>query len=221
MNVYDAVKARCSVRAYKDKGVSQNILENIMKTALLSPSWANTQPWEFAIAGGETVKKLADDLYQHFLADIDGNPDIEMPSHWPTTQEQRIRNQGKRLFAHLKIEREDKERRKDFIAQMYRFFGAPNIIYVYLDPELGVYSLVDVGIICQSIALLATEEGLGTCFEAAAARYPDIVKKHLGIPLGKKLVLGIAIGYPNWEAEINTYRSTRDELENSVTWVDM
>ena len=208
-------------RAYQDKAVPRVLLEKIMQTALLSPSWANTQPWEFTIAGGETAKKLGEELYANFLANIEGVPDIEMPVQWPTSQDQRVRSQGKRLFAHLNIQREDRDKRKEFMAQMYRFFRAPNVIYIYLDPDLGVYSILDAGIIGQSIALLATAEGLGTCFEAAAARYPNIVKKHLVIPKEKKLVLGIAIGYPDGNATINAYRSTRDPLADFVTWVDV
>ncbi|MGD9782303.1 MAG: nitroreductase family protein [Kiritimatiellia bacterium] len=55
------------------------------------------------------------------------------------------------------------------------------------------YSLVDVGIACEHLALQAEEEGIASCwigwFNEGA------VKKALGIPRGKKVDLLMALGY--------------------------
>lgn len=221
MDIYKAVTERKSIRAFKEKSVPKSLLKKIMETALRAPSWANSQPWEFAIVGGETLQALAEELFELGQTEVPGNPDRPMPEKWPNLNNERIRGLGKKMFEAMSIPREDKERRKEHYSRNYRFFGAPNIIYIYLDQELGVYSMMDAGIIVQTIALLATAEGLGTCFLASSSRYPDVVREKVGIPKSKDIVLGVAIGYPDSKDASNKFRSDRGEFDEFVRWVDV
>lgn len=221
MDIYDAVTKRQSIRAFKNKSVPKSLLKKIMETALQAPSWANSQPWEFAVVGGETLQALAEELFELGQTEVPGNPDRPMPEKWPDLNMERIRALGKKMFEAMSIPREDKARRMEHYSRNYRFFGAPNIIYVYLDKELGVYSMLDVGIITQTIALLATAEGLGTCFLASSSRYPDVVREKLGIPKSKDIVLGLAIGYPDDKDASNQFRSDRGGFDEFVNWVDV
>ena len=59
MNLYDAIKARYSVRAYQDRDVEQEKIDRIMEAARLAPSASNRQPWKFVLVrDAETRKKL-------------------------------------------------------------------------------------------------------------------------------------------------------------------
>ncbi|RJP55961.1 MAG: nitroreductase [Deltaproteobacteria bacterium] len=221
MELKDAIRKRQSIRAFKPDPVPRDILVKIMEDAIWAPSWGNTQPWEFSIVGGDTAKRLGEEFSNNYLNKVPDNPDIGMPEQWPDSNMSRYREVGKGLFETLSIGRGDKEKRGQHYVNMFRFFGAPNVIYIYIDKELGTYSVLDVGIITQNISLLATDYSLGTCIEAAAVRYPDIVRKHLNIPNSKKIVLGIAIGYPNWDSPYNKFRSNKENLDALVKWVDV
>ncbi|MFA4911546.1 MAG: nitroreductase [Desulfobacteria bacterium] len=221
MELKDAIRKRQSVRAFKPDPVTKDILVKIMEDAIWAPSWGNTQPWEFTIVGGDTVKRLGEEFSNNYLNKVPDNPDIGMPEQWPDSYMTRYREVGRELFETLSIGRGDKEKRDQHYVNMFRFFGAPNAIYIYIDKELGIYSVFDVGIITQNVSLLATDYGLGTCIVAAAVRYPDVVKKHLSIPESKKLVIGIAIGYPDWDSPYSRYKSRRDSLDALVKWVDV
>ncbi len=59
MDVVDALNTRFTARAFKPDPIDRRILERIMEAALRSPSWANTQPWEVYVAGGEVLNRLA------------------------------------------------------------------------------------------------------------------------------------------------------------------
>jgi hypothetical protein len=48
--------------------------------------------------------------------------------------------------------------------------------------------------------------------------YPDVVKKYAGIPESKRLIIAISIGYPDEESIINTITSTRESVDNLVSW---
>jgi nitroreductase len=220
MELKEAIRKRHSIRAFKPDPVSKEVLSKIMDDAIWAPSWGNTQPWEFTVVEGDMVKKLGEEFSSKYHNNVPDNPDIEMPENWPDLQMGRYKDVGRGLFKTLSIGREDKDKRNEHYVNMFRFFGAPNVIYIYIDKELGIYSVLDVGIVVQNICLLALNYGLGTCIEAAAVRYPDILREHLNIPESKNMVIGIAIGYPDWDNPYNQYRSNRESADALVKWVD-
>jgi nitroreductase len=98
----------------------------------------------------------------------------------------------------------------------FRFYGAPAVIFLFIDSSLGQWSVFDAGLFAQTLCLAAHSVGLGTCLQAALTSYPDAVRSFLDIPKSKRLVIGISIGYPDFEARINSYESTRIVLEDFV-----
>ena len=57
MELKEAVKTRRSIRAYKEDNVSDEILKEIFDLVKMSPSWANTQCWEFVVVRDKNIKK--------------------------------------------------------------------------------------------------------------------------------------------------------------------
>ena len=74
------------------------------------------------------------------------------------------------------------------------------------------------GIFIHGVTLAAHGLGLGTCLQASLGNYPDAVRGFLDIPADKKLVVGMSLGYPDPEALLNTYRSTRAEVDAFTRW---
>jgi nitroreductase len=68
MDVFEAIKTRRSIRAYKSKAVDQNSLNKILEAGRLAPSWANTQSWRFVVVQDAGIKAQ--------LADAAAAPDI-------------------------------------------------------------------------------------------------------------------------------------------------
>ncbi|MCJ7686575.1 MAG: nitroreductase [Desulfobacteraceae bacterium] len=221
MDVKAAVLARRSIRAFNPEPVPREVLEEIMENALWSPSWGNTQPWRLTLIGGETLEKIKEEYVQMFGEGIPTNPDFPMPSEFNVIQKARYQELGKGLFRALGIAREDKEKRNSYYEEMMRCLGAPHAIYLHLDRGFDPYALMDGGIIFQTIALLAVEQGLGTCFLAQAIRYPGVVRKHSGIPDDQMLVMAIAIGRPIKDHPANIFRSVRGKPEEFLCYVDV
>ena len=66
MNVFEAIKARKSVRAYLDKPVEEDKLLRILEAARLAPSAANRQEWRIIIVtNAERRKELAEKATRH------------------------------------------------------------------------------------------------------------------------------------------------------------
>lgn len=56
-NVLDIIKNRRSIRNFEDRGVPQEILEQLLEAVRWSPSWANTQCWEVIVVKDLEIKK--------------------------------------------------------------------------------------------------------------------------------------------------------------------
>lgn len=63
MNFKDLVKARYSVRKYKDKDVDKKILEGILETMRHAPSAVNFQPVKFIVVTDPKMKEKVAETY--------------------------------------------------------------------------------------------------------------------------------------------------------------
>ena len=70
MDALEALEKRRSIRKYKLKPISNEIIEKLINAARLAPSAINIQPWEFiAITNTETLNEIADITdYGKFIA---------------------------------------------------------------------------------------------------------------------------------------------------------
>lgn len=70
MDVSEAIEKRTSIRKYKDKPVSDDVIKQLIEAAHNAPSGNNAQPWHFyVVKKGETMQKLKEHkiFYQDFL----------------------------------------------------------------------------------------------------------------------------------------------------------
>ncbi len=79
MDVGDALWARRTVRAFLDRPVPRETLEAILSDALRTPSWANTQPWEIFVAGGEVFERIRRISLERTLAKMPSEPGRTLP----------------------------------------------------------------------------------------------------------------------------------------------
>ncbi len=57
MDIYEAVRERTSIRAYKADPVEEDKLERILDATRLAPSGKNGQPWTFIVVRDEEIRK--------------------------------------------------------------------------------------------------------------------------------------------------------------------
>jgi nitroreductase len=217
MDISEAISQRKSIRAYKPDPVPMDILKRLLEESIRAPSWANTQPWEFAVATGKPLENIREEFLAK--ASTSPSPDVPRPPAFPERYAARIRVLDKQN--RLVTQRDWESRR----VQNFRHFGAPAVIYLLTRREfyfqakgLNVWALYDCGAVVENIMLLATKQGLGTVVQAMAAAYPQVLRKILEIPESKIIILGIAIGYPDWDNPINNFRTEREPLDTIATW---
>jgi nitroreductase len=219
MNVNDALKARKSVRAYLDKPVSQAQIESILEAAACSPSGTNTQPWRVVVLTGNAKQQMQEALQGAFRSGQKQAMEVTYyPLTWQSPYIDRRRACGLQMYGTLDIKREDKQRQQDQWAANYRAFDAPVMMLFYIDKVMETGSYMDYGMFLQSIMLAAEGEGLATCPQASLAEYPDVVKGLLHSSDDERLICGMALGYEDKSALVNSYRTPREPVGAFTTF---
>lgn len=210
MDVSQALRERRSVRAFTSQVPSAELVQRLMQDAALSASGGNMQPWRVAAITGAALSAL--------LADVAHTPGEENPAHlsypanlWEPYRTRRFAN-GEDLYKSIGIPREDKEGRLKQLAKNAQFFGAPVGIIMFTEERMGPVQWMDLGIYLQAFMLRATEEGLATCAQGFWRRYDQVIKRHIEVPEGYLVTYGIALGYEDKSAPINTMRATRADF---------
>jgi nitroreductase len=217
MELVKVIEQRKSIRAFKPDPLSKDLLKQIVDKALRAPSWANTQPWEFAIATGEPLARIQRGFLERL--EQEPHPDIARPYEFPEPYMSRI---------NALPTRNPPPTQKDLDLRRilnYRHYGAPAVLYLLVDRSifcqskgLNVWSLYDCGAVVQNIMLLATSHGLGTIPQAQAVVYPEVIREVIGIPDSKLIALGIAVGYPDPDHPQNQPRTRRESVDAVVKW---
>lgn len=215
MNVEDALRQRKSVRAFLEKTVEQDKINTILSAASCAPSGVNTQPWQVAVVTGTRKKQLQERIENTFCEGDKGQADYQYyPEEWVEPFKSRRKACGLQLYKSVGITREDKQRQLDQWAANYRAFDAPVLLLFLMNKRMGTGSFMDYGMFLQSLMLAAVEHGLATCPQAAFAHYSEIIRKELDYSEDYILVCGMALGYEDKGAKINSYRTPRESVDS-------
>jgi len=225
MKIIEAIRTRRSIRSFKADPVPRKVLEEILDTCRWAPSGGNVQPWHFAILGGKVLEEVKSRLLVKIKTSWDGrdftdtNPDFPRTSPYPEHLRPRVRAIREKLYSSLFPPGTEisEEKHREYRAMGQRFFDAPNAIIIYCDDESPTV-MSAVGIMSQTICLVALAYGLGTCIMGQTVSWPDIYRDLLGLPEGKPIATSIAIGYPDPDAPINNFARPREPLDAIAHW---
>ncbi|MEZ5854163.1 MAG: nitroreductase [Hyphomicrobiaceae bacterium] len=221
MTVEEAIRGRQSIRGYLEKSVSRALVSRILETAGRAPSGTNIQPWKVYVFDGEARDAIVEAMCHAY----DTEPEPERtynyyPVSWREPYIGRRRACGWGLYGTLGITRDNKEGMRLQRRQNYELFGAPVGMIFTIDKDMEVGSWLDTGMFIQSVMIAARQFGLETCPQAALANYHALLRAKLGIPEEEQVICGMALGYPDPEAKINTFRTEREPVEVFTTFVD-
>lgn len=220
MNVIDAVGGRKSIRDFKPDPVPKNNLKEILELACRAPSAENSQPWEFTVISGDVLDTIRQANIEKLRSGAPIHPDLASKG-WPKGSVYRRRQVeiAKQIFKVMNIQRGDKEKRAGWMELGFRYFNAPAAIIVCVDRFISYPRfLFDIGALTQTICLVALDYGLGTCILNQGIMFPEVLYQFTGIPTTKRIVIAIAIGYPNRDFPANKIESLREPAENITTW---
>ena len=209
-SVTEAILGRRSVRAFLPRPVERSVVEEILELAARAPSGGNLQPWRVDVLSGEPLRALK------AAALASGSAGMELivyPSPLPEPYRTRRFRSGEALYEAIGIPREDRPARMAQFARNFEAVGAPVLLLVSVDRIFDRPQWAHLGMFLQNLMLLAHERGLATCPQEAWAAVHGAVAEHIGLPAERILHCGVALGYADPDAPINSLRTEREPVE--------
>ena len=170
-DVFFNIYLRRSIRDYKDREVSEQIIKELVKAGTYAPSAMNRQPWRFVIVQNrDTIRKYSDIALRL----------------WLESQPQASENPAfKGIIAAMS--------NPDFNI----FYNAPLVMFIFANPE-AMSPEYDCAMAAQNIMLGARSLGIGSCWIGMAA--PLGMSKQfmneVGVPEDHRLISSLALGFP-------------------------
>ena len=221
MTVTEAVKTRISTRAFLDTPVSEADIREILDIARWSPSGGNLQPWRVHVVTGAGRDRLVETV-RKAIAENPFGDEAELAIYPPKLAEPwrtRRFEVGEAMYALLGIPREDKPARLQWLLNNYDFFGAPVGLFFSLGRQFDKGQWAHLGMFMQTLALVAEEKGLATCMQEAWAARARTVSAFLGLGEEEQLYCGMALGYADRQAKVNTLRSARAPIDEFASFI--
>ncbi|MFT7405322.1 nitroreductase [Zhongshania sp.] len=211
----DLVTERRSVRAFLPEAVAQSELESIFGLAQRAPSNCNTQPWQVAVASGQSIESLRSKILPAFSAG-EWTMDFPYDGKYQGAYKDRQYKAAADLYDALGITRENKVARNEQFMKNYEFFGAPHVAFLFLPEPFGLREAADLGMYAQTLMLSIAAHGLASCPQTALSFNCDLVRQELNIDPANKLLFGLSFGFEDTKHAANTCRTDRAELSDTV-----
>lgn len=209
MEFKDTLNYRQSIRIFKDKAIPEDDLRDIVQLAEKTPSWTNSQPWRVHIATGESLQKIKEDHLRHYELGIHGKPDFPYAPRdsWDQLSQLNSFKWSSELGTFLG---EDGEQMGYSNTHL---FDAAAIVYLTLPKKGSMWSVYDLGAFGQTLALAAADKRIDSVVAYEFIKYPDSLRKILGVSNDTNFVMGIGLGYRDNKYKINKFRSSRDKVD--------
>lgn len=222
-----AITSRMSARAFTNQPMDRAVIEHLLEVASRAPSGTNCQPWRVYVLQGASQAKLVEQVCAAHDA-IRANPALAAeyveeydyyPQKWVSPYIDRRRENGWGLYGLLGIGKADRDKMHAQHQRNFRFFDAPVGLMFTVDRVLGRGSLVDYGAFLQNIMVAARGHGLHTCPQAAWNGFAKIILPHIGAGPTEMLVCGMALGFADETALVNTFHTPRVPAQDFTTWL--
>lgn len=180
MDLYEAIRTRRSIAAYRDEPVDRATLLRILEAATWAPNHRHNEPWFFHVVEGEARERLARRL-------LDSLADRPVPSD-------KVRG---------KVEKTAERIRLAPVVIFVQTFPADNAY----DAEEN-YAAACCAV--QNLLLAAHAEGLGAMWRTGVPCEHPSVKAFLGLPETTKLVAAVFLGRPAGPPPVQTRRPVHE-----------
>jgi len=223
-----AITSRRANRAFTQQAVPRQLITELLQVASRAPSGSNTQPWQVYVLTGQSRANLVSKV----CAAHDGlraNASVSAPYHeeydyypeqWFSPYIERRRENGWGLYGLLGIGRADKDKMHLQLQRNFKFFDAPVGLMFTVDRSLGRGSLLDYGTFLQNVMIAARARGLHTCPQQAWNLFNQIILAHIGAAANEMLVCGMALGWADESALVNTFRTPRVPVTEFTHWLE-
>ena len=202
MEFDDVIRHRRSIRGYLKKPVPRALIREILELAMRAPTSLNTQPWNFYVVGGAVLDRIRQGNVERNLAGVPDSREFRMGPGYQGVHRERQIGIAKQLFAAMGIERDNKEKRQDWVLRVFRQFDAPVSIVITYDRSIHGSDIApfDCGGVVNCLVNAAWSRGLGCVINSQGIMQSPVVREQAGIPDDQVIQTCVADGQPDRSA---------------------
>ncbi len=221
MQFDDVLLGRRSVRGYKPDPVPKALIEEILTLAMRSPSSMNTQPWNFTVISGEPLDLIRAGNTERNVAGVPHSREFRIGEAFAGQHRDRQVGVAKQLFAAMGIEREDKEKRMDWVLRGFRQFDAPVCVIITYDRVLADSddTAFDCGAVTTALVNAAWSRGLGAVINSQGIMQSPVVREHANIADDQVIMKAVALGWPDDSFPANAVVSERRSVAEATSFL--
>ena len=221
MQFDDVLLGRRSVRGYKPDPVPKALIEEILTLAMRSPSSMNTQPWNFTVISGEPLDRIRTGNTERNVAGVPHSREFRIGEAFAGQHRERQVGVAKQLFAAMGIEREDKEKRMDWVLRGFRQFDAPVCVIITYDRVLADSddTAFDCGAVTTALVNAAWSRGLGAVINSQGIMQSPVVREHANIADDQVIMKAVALGWPDDSFPANAVVSERRSVAEATSFL--
>lgn len=221
MDYDEVVKGRRSIRGYKQVPVPKEVIKDVIEMAMRAPSSLNTQPWNFFVVSGEPLDNIRAGNTERILAGVPESREFRSHGGYEGVHRERQIEIAKQLFAAMGIERDNKEKRQDWVLRGFRQFDAPVSIVVTYDRSIhgGDIGPFDCGAVTNALVNAAWSRGLGCVVNSQGIMQSPVVREHAQIPDDQVIMICVAMGYPDDSFPANAVVSRRKSVDEAAVFI--
>ena len=220
MSLEESILTRRSVRGFLEKPVPPEILEKVFQIAQHTPSNCNIQPWIVLVASGAARDRIRARLIEGITAGAPSNPDFEYPGKFEGEYRRRQVECAVAMYTKMGIERDDSAGRARASLRNFELFDAPHVAFIGMHKNFGATVAIDVGMYVQSLMLAMNAYGISSCAQGSMRYYPEMVREEFPGNENTRILCGMSFGYEDAEIPANATRTTRDDINACVTFID-
>jgi len=194
--IFESIKSRRSIRAFKDKPVEKDLIEQIIEGARYAASGHNAQSTEFVVVQEKESLRKISELTQLFLSRISKRLRNPLIKNMLLMMAKNEIEGSLHLMSDFDRIVEEFKRGKDTI-----LFSAPCVLFFHADKSIS-FSDVNSSLAVQNAMLLCHSLGLGcfyTGYVVSACKRDNSIHHLLSIPYRHQVYGALAIGYPKFK----------------------
>lgn len=221
MQFDDVIQGRRSIRGFLNKQVPKALIREILTLAMRAPTSYNTQPWNFYVVTGDALDRIRAGNVERNLAGVPHSREFRVGPDYAGVHRERQIGVAKQLFGAMGIERDDKERRQEWVLRGFRQFDAPVSIVVTYDRSIHGSDVApfDCGGVVNCLVNTAWARGLGCVINSQGIMQSPVVRAEAGIADDQVIQTCVAMGWPDHSFPANAVVSMRKPVDEAVVFV--
>ena len=221
MTFDDVILGRKSIRGYKSDPVPKALIREVIDMAMRAPSSLNTQPWNFYVVAGEPLDRIRAGNTERTVSGVPQSREFRSHGEYAGAHRERQIEIAKQLFSAMGIERDNKDKRTDWVLRGFRQFDAPVSVVVTYDRSIhgGDIAPFDCGAVTNALVNAAWSRGLGCVINSQGIMQSPVVREHAGIPDDQVIMICVAMGWPDDSFPANAVVSNRKSVDEAAVFV--